>query len=83
VLRGFVFLGLGLVISSFIPLGNTIGGIGFIYYVFHALSWLKPFTVQSKETDLEIWLRIKEIEMEFYGKPDEDTIKKLAELENF
>ncbi|NKW89661.1 hypothetical protein HGG65_08550, partial [Alteromonadaceae bacterium A_SAG4] len=81
-LRGFVFLGLGFIMSEFIPLSNSIGGLGFLFYLFRALGWLKPFYVGARETDLELWKRIEEIEQELFGSVNDDTKDKLNELAN-
>jgi hypothetical protein len=79
-LRGLVFLGLGFILSNFVPLSNLIGGLGFLFYLFRALGWLKPFYVGEKETELQRWSRIEEIEKELFGLVKDDTKEKLVEL---
>ena len=80
--RGFVFLGIGLSLSGFFPLGNTVGGLGFLFYSFRALGWLKPYYVGPAESDLELWNRIKDIELQLFGAIKEDTESKLRELQS-
>ncbi len=78
--RGFAFLGLGFIMSDFIPLSNSIGGLGFLFYLFRALGWLKPFHIGSPEPELKLWSRIQEIEQELFGSVKTDTKEKLDEL---
>lgn len=79
-LRGLVFLGLGFILSNLIPLSSSIGGIGFLFYLFRALGWLKPFYVGEKEAELDRWNRIEEIEKQLFGLVKDDTKQKLSEL---
>ena len=81
VARGLIFLALGWLFEGIIPLALKIGALGFLFYVFRAVLWVDRFTVDSKESDLQTWRRIREIEIEMNGAPDEDTVAKLKELE--
>jgi hypothetical protein len=81
-LRGFVFLGLGFIMSDFIPLSNSIGGVGFLFYLFRSLGWMKPFYVGEEQSEMERWNRIKVIEQELFGSVDADTQEKIEELTN-
>lgn len=77
---GLIFLALGWLFEGFIPLSLKIGLLGFLYYIFRAALWLDRITVESKETDLQIWERVKEIETELHGAPAKDTLEKLKGL---
>jgi len=81
-LRGFVFLGLGFIMSDLIPLSHSIGGLGFLFYLFRSLGWLKPFYVGEEKPELERWSRIKVIEQELFGFVHDDTLVKIGELTN-
>jgi hypothetical protein len=77
---GLIFLAIGWLFDGLIPLSLKIGLLGFLYYIFRAALWLDRLTVESKETDLQIWERVKEIETELDGAPAKDTLEKLKTL---
>ena len=77
---GLIFLALGWLFDGLIPLSLKIGLLGFLYYIFRASLWLDRITVESKETDIQIWERVKEIETELQGAPAKDTLEKLKTL---
>lgn len=79
--NGLIFLALGWLFEGVIPLSLKIGLLGFLYYAFRAALWLDRFTVESKETDLQIWTRVKDIEIELYGAAKDDTLAKLKEIQ--
>jgi hypothetical protein len=81
VVSGLIFLGLGWLFDGIVPLSFKIGVLGFLYFTFRAILWLERFNVVSKKTDLQIWSRVKEIETELFGKPENDTLEKLNELQ--
>jgi len=58
VYRGFLWLGLGLVISPFIELGLTIGGIGLIYFFLKAYEVVSP--ISSDENTPEEWQKVQQ-----------------------
>ena len=57
VYRGFLWLGLGLVIYPFFELGLTIGGIGLIYFCLKAYEVVSPFSLD--ENTPEAWEKVR------------------------
>jgi hypothetical protein len=78
--EGLIFITLGLFMKEIIPIFFLIGVLGFLYYLFRAILWLERVKVENKHTELHTWNRIKEIEIELYGKSNKDTIEKIDEL---
>lgn len=79
--RGLIFLALGWFFEGVVPLSLKVGALGFLFYAFRAVLWIDSFTVESKESDLQVWRRIRDVEIEMNGAADEDTLAKLKELE--
>jgi hypothetical protein len=77
---GLIFLALGWLFDGLVPLSLKIGLLGFLYYIFRAGLWLDRLTVEPKETPLQTWERVKEIETELYGVPEKDTLEKIKAL---
>ena len=78
--NGLIFLSLGWLFEALVPFSLKIGLVGFLYYIFRAALWLERITVESKESDLQLWERVKVIEAELLGAPANDTLEKLREL---
>jgi len=78
--RGAIFLGLGVLASPIFKLSLTVGAAGFLYYTYRALRWLKPYTLESDESELQIWTRIAEVEKELFGAASADTLAKIESL---
>jgi hypothetical protein len=78
--RGAILLGLGLLLTPVSQLFLAIGAAGFLYYAYRALRWLKPFTVEPKESDLQVWQRVAEVETQLFGAAESDTLQRIESL---
>ncbi len=58
VYRGFLWLGLGLVVYPFTDIGLAIGGIGLIYYFLKAYEVVSPLNIE--ENTPEEWQKVEE-----------------------
>lgn len=79
-LRGLVFFALGQMWQPVFPLSSSIGALGLLYYLFKAVLWVEPYWIEPKTSDIELWLRVKEIEVALNGKAEDDTLEKIRRL---